>query len=61
MAMKKTERKEAYVKVINALIAGENEKAYDEMRSLTCDDLGLFVLCSYENARKGYEERQASK
>ncbi len=58
MTMKKSDRKAAYVKVTNALIAGDNETAYKEMTSILADDVDLFVFTSYEDARSGFEKRK---
>ena len=56
--MKKADRKEAYTKVTNALIAGNNELAYNEMVSLMADDVDLFALTSYKSARERFEAKK---
>ena len=55
MTMKKADRKQAYVKVTNALISGDNELAYNEMLSIMADDVGLLVLANYKTAREKFE------
>lgn len=58
MTMKKQDRKSAYIKVTNALIAGDNELAYKEMTSILADDVDLFIFANYEDARNGFEKRK---
>ncbi len=58
MTMKKQDRKAAYVKVTNALIAGDNELAYKEMVSILADDVDLFVFASYQDARDRFEAKK---
>ena len=52
MTMKKQDRKAAYVKVTNALIAGDNELAYKEMVSI------LAVFANYQDARDRFEAKK---
>lgn len=59
MTMKKQDRKSAYIKVINALIAGDSALAYKEITSILADDVDLFIFASYEDAREGFEKRKA--
>ena len=61
MTMKKQDRKGAYVKIINLMIAGNDKGAFDGMRNLCGEDTGLFILCSYEDARKEFEEKKAKQ
>lgn len=55
MTMKKQDRKSAYVKIINLMIAGDNKGAFEGMKGLCAGDSGLFIFNSYEEVRKGFE------
>ncbi|WP_022940088.1 hypothetical protein [Psychromonas hadalis] len=46
------------MKIINLMIAGDNKGAFDAMRNLCGEDSGLFVLSSYEEVRKAFEENK---
>ena len=58
MPMKKDERKQEYVRVMNLMLEGKNKQAFEALACMCGSDTGLFWLVDYDDAVKELAEHR---
>lgn len=57
--IKKSDRKEMYVEVMQLMLQGKNKEAFDRLGLMCGKDVGLYLLTDYDAAIEGIERRKA--
>lgn len=58
MAIKKSDRKERYREVLHLMLQGKNKEAFERLRFMCGEDVGVFLLTDYDAAIEDIEQRK---
>lgn len=50
MAIKKSDRKEMYVEVLQLMLQEKNKEAFDQLALMCAKDVGVYLLTDYDSA-----------
>lgn len=53
MLIKKSDRKEIYSEVLHLMLQGKNKEAFERLRLMCSEDVGLYLLTDYDAATRG--------
>lgn len=60
MPMKKDDRKQEYVRIMNLMLEGESKQAFEALASMCGSDTGLFWFVDYDAVVKALAEQKAN-
>lgn len=61
MAMKKADRKKAFIEVIELMLKDRNKEAYSKLVCFCGEDTELFVMADYDETIKKYKRMNKGK
>ena len=60
MAIKKSDRKKLYIEVLHLMLQEKNKEAFDRLRSMCGEDVGVYLLTDYDSAIEDINSRKPS-